>query len=657
MKVSKIEEMKALVEELNYYRDRYYNGSTSVVKDKEYDDMFDALEKLEEETGIVLSNSPTQTVGYEVKSKLTKTTLSQPMLSLGKTKSVRDLMSFTKNKECLLMCKMDGLTNLLTYENGELVSAATRGDGAIGEDITHNAKMFSNIPLKINYKGKLEIGGEAIITYSDFEEINSHLDESKKYKNPRNLASGSVRQLDSKVAQKRNIKFIAWKVFGFPELNKQSEKLDKLQNLGFDIAPWLKYNGITNNEDYLQALIKALQNVAKTKGYPIDGLVMTFDDIAYGESLGVTSHHPNHSMAFKFYDEEATSVLRNIEWSMGKSGVLTPVAEFDPVELEGTEVSRASLHNVSICEDLQLGIGDEITVYKANMIIPQIEENLTRSNTFRIPERCPICGALTRTVKDNSTKVLMCSNNTCPGKLLGRLSSFVSKKAMNIDGLSEATLQKFIELGYVNDFLDVYNLKQYKSKLLKLERFGKKSVEKLLANIEDSKNVSLENFIVALGIPNIGRTASKEIAKNCDGDINNFIEKLDNHFNWTTLKDFGETMHCCIYVYYKENKEDILKLTSIMHFKKTEENVESFSKKVLNDKSFCITGKLIHFKNRDELVKTIENAGGKVVSSVTKKTSYLLTNDKTSGSSKNKKANDLNIPVINEDDFILLLNA
>ena len=651
MRLDKVKRIKELIKQLNQYRDSYYNNSISEVSDKEYDNLFDELKKLEEETNIVMANSPTQTVGYEVKSKLEKVRHSHPMLSLDKTKSVDDLKKFAGDKDCLLMCKMDGLTVLLTYEKGELIQAETRGNGEEGEIITHNAKVFENIPLHIDYTGHFEIEGEAIITYDNFERINSKLPENEKYKNPRNLVSGSVRQLDSNIAAQRHIKFIAWKV-PKTESSKHdkyfTKKLEQVKELGFDIVPYIIYF-----EDTIENRITLLKNTAKELGYPIDGLVMTYNDIHYGESLGTTGHHPKHSLAFKFYDEEVTTTLKNIEWSMGKTGELTPVAIFDEVELEGTTVSRASLHNISICKGLQIGIGDEITVYKANQIIPQLRDNLTKSNNFVIPSTCPICSGSTEIIKDNDTEVLVCTNPECKGKLLGKLSHFVSKNAINIDGLSEQTLQKFIDLGWLTSFQDIYYLSEHKEKMYKLDGFGKKSVDKLLENIEKSRNTTLDRFIYGLCIPLIGRTASKEIAKFFNYDYEKFrTDGIVTHYS--QIDGFGDNMNQSLHDYLRENHMMISILADEFIF---ETKSESNTNVDLSNKTFVITGSLNYYKNRDELVSIIEQLGGKVSGSVSSKTNYLINNDIASTSGKNKKAHDLGIPIISENEFVQMITS
>lgn len=654
--MDKIKKIKELITQLNTYRNAYYNNSESQISDYEYDNLFDKLKQLEDETGVIMSNSPTHTVGYEVKSKLEKVKHSHPMLSLDKTKSVDDLVQFAGDKDCLLSLKMDGLTVLLTYDNGELIRAESRGNGEDGELITHNAKVFINIPLNIDYKGKLEIEGEAVITYPDFEEINSKLSEEDKYKNPRNLASGSVRQLDSNIAAQRHIKFIAWKVpYIEDEIKSDDSFLFRLQfvkNLGFDIVPLFTYTNKSSDKENIDKIIESLKSKASTQGFPIDGLVMVYDSISYGKSLGMTGHHPRHSLAFKFYDEEVTTTLRDIEWSMGKTGSLCPVAIFDSVEIDGTEVSRASVHNWSMVQDLELGIGDTITVYKANMIIPQIADNLTRSGTVTFPDECPICGGLTKIVKDKDTKVLMCDNPNCKGKLLGKLTHAVSKNALNIDGMSEATIEFLIERGWLSSIKDIYRLNYYREPWKEYDGFGDKSVDRLLDNIETSRKTTMARLLYSLSIPLIGKSASKDIANYCHHDVQTFINFMNVHYDFTVIDGFGAEMQKSLSNWWKDNEEIFYDFVKEFIFEKVEENSGSVD---LSGKTFVITGSLTHYKNRDELVGVIESLGAKVSGSVSAKTSYLINNDKLSSSSKNQKAQKLNIPIISEEDFIKII--
>ena len=648
MSNGKIERIKQLVKILNHASNEYYNSDKPLISDYDWDRQFDELKQLEEETGCVFSNSPTQNVGYEVKSKLEKVTHSHPMLSLGKTKSENDLKVFSSGRDCVLSLKMDGLTMLNTYKNGKLIQSESRGNGEVGELITHNAKVFKNLPLHIDNKHKIEFEGEAIITKNDFELINSKLSEDNKYKNCRNLASGSVRQLDSRIAKDRHLKFVCWKIpYGFTTYR---EGFAFAKDMGFEVVPFVTYNSST---DDIHEKIEELKAIAEEKQYPIDGIVIAYDNIEYGKSLGMTGHHPRNALAFKFYQEEEATTLRDIEWGMGKTGQLTPVAIFDDVEIDGTTVNRASLHNITIMKELQLGIGDEITVYKANQIIPQLRENLTKSNTCIVPHKCPICGKPTKIVKQNDSEVLMCTNDNCPGKLLGKLSHAVSKNALNIDGLSEATIQKFIDLGWLTKIKDVYNLETYKKEMSKLEGFGSKSASKLLTAIENSRNTDLTRFLYAQSIPLIGHTASKDITKYCNNSLDQFRMTVDMNVNpFIKLDGFGEERSKSIKKWWNTHHEEFCELAQEFNF---EEEVLVNNSDVLKNKVFVITGSVHHFANRDALKNKIESLGGKVSGSVSAKTSYLINNDNTSKSSKNVKAMQLNIPIITEDEFINMI--
>lgn len=671
--MDKVQRIKELTKQLNQYRDLYYNNSVSKISDQEYDSLFDELRKLEEETNIIMANSPTHTVGYEVKTKLEKVKHSHPMLSLDKTKSVDDLKKFAGDKDCLLMCKMDGLTVLLTYENGELVQAETRGNGEEGEIITHNAKVFENIPLHIDYTKYLEIEGEAIITYDDFEKINSKLPENEKYKNPRNLVSGSVRQLDSQIAAQRHIKFIAWKVPITSGINKYCVdscsmicRLKFVESLGFEIIPY-EYLYADSISYSLKHKVSNLQDNAKSLKLPIDGLVMAYDDISYGESLGSTGHHPKHSLAFKFYDDIYPTRLLDVVFTMGKSGVLTPTAVFEPVEIDGTMVERASLHNLSVMRELGVEfIGQGINVYKANQIIPQVYSTETimpfkdsddkeEVESIAIPDKCPICGADTEIPRENDVEILICTNPNCKGKLLGKLSHFVSKNAINIDGLSEQTLQKFVDWGWLASFQDIYYLSEHREEMYKLDGFGKKSVDKLLESIERSRNTTLDRFIYGLCIPLIGRTASKTIAKEFDNKAEEFYDIWCHGYDFTKLDDFGDTMNNSMQDFIKDNYRWIAEFIGEFIFREPDNNGNV--KQVLEGKTFVITGSLRAYKNREELVSVIERNGGKVSGSVSAKTSYLINNDVTSASGKNKKANELGIPIISEGEFVQMITS
>lgn len=653
--LTKIAEIKNLVKLLNQYRDSYYNKSESIVSDHEYDDLFDKLEKLENETGIVLSNSPTQTVGYEVKSKLEKITHSHPMLSLGKTKILEDLLKFAKDKDVVLSCKMDGLTVLLTYENGELVRAETRGNGEIGEDVTHNARFIKNIPLHIPYTQHFEIEGEAIITYDDFERINHSLPANvEKYKNPRNLVSGSIRQLDNKIAKNRNIKFIVWKVPTSmdKDFGCQTGRFAIVQEFGFDIVPC--YSLLNTTIENLQKVVDKLKNTAKEKQFPIDGLVISYDDIAYGQSLGMTGHHPKHSLAFKFYDDEYITKFINFDWTMGKTGVLTPTAVFQPVEIDGTIVERASMHNVSIAESFKLRPGDNIEVFKANMIIPQVKSNLTSEKrddyVLSVPYTCPICGSRTQLVTNGSTTTLECSNPDCKGKLLGKLVHFCSKHGADIEGLSESTLEKFIELGWIKTLGDIYALDMYEDEMMNLEGFGQKSVRKLLDSIEQSTNITLDKFICSLSIPLIGKTASKTIAKHFGYDWESFRNGCEEGFNFSQLNDFGIVMADEMDEYLDHHLYEMDSIAEHFEF-----IIPEMSTNLLLNKVFCITGSLEIFNNRDDLKNKIESLGGKVSGSVSKNTFALVNNDVNSTSSKNKKAKELGVKIITEQELMKMI--
>lgn len=657
--MDKVKRIKELVSILNVARDEYYNHSVSIMTDFEYDKLFDELKELEDITDIVMTNSPVRTVGYEVKSKLEKVRHNHPMLSLDKTKSVDELVKFKNEKPSVMMLKMDGLTVSLRYLNGELVSAESRGNGEIGENILHTAKTFSNIPLKIEYKNELIVDGEAIIDYKTFEKINSKLPEDDKYRNPRNLASGSVRQLDSKISKSRNVKFIAWKcVKGFKG-NDFSDKLINLVELGFDVVPFEQVSS-KDNVEMLKYYISSLKEDADALGYPIDGMVLGYSDIAYGESLGMTGHHLRSQIAYKFYDEEIETTLNNIDWTMGKTGILTPTAVFNPVEIEGTIVERASLHNISIMKELELSYGDTITVYKANQIIPQIRDNLDRSNDNIClpPSECPVCGKITKIVKENDSEILVCTNPDCKGKLLGKLVHAASKNALNIDGLSEATLEKFVNLGWLSSIKDIYYLKNYSKDIQKLEGFGEKSTVKLLDAIEKSRNTDLSRFIYAQSIPLIGKTASKDIAKVCNYNIDQFrmIIDLEAEYAFMNIDGFGKEMNRSLRNWWNKHRFEFCELAKEFTFENPLENKEEITEKRLEGKTFVVTGKLEHFSNRDELVSKITDLGGKVSGSVSAKTDFLINNDTESSSSKNIKAKSLGIPIISEQDFLNMLN-
>lgn len=635
------------VRELNATSEAYYNSDQPIMSDYEFDCKLDELKRWEEETGIVLSNSPTQNVGYDVMSKLEKSTHSHPMLSLDKTKSIDDLVKFSNGRDCVISLKMDGLTVLNTYEKCTLQKSETRGNGEIGEIITHNAKVFDNFPINIPFDRKFEIEGEAIITKNDFERINTN----GEYKTCRNLASGSVRQLDSKIAKDRHVHFVAWKVpFG---LTTYTEEFRIAKDYGFEVVPYVTYN---SNTDDINEKIEQLKAIANEKSYPIDGLVISYNNVEYGKSLGMTGHHPKHSLAFKFYDEESVSTLKDIEWSMGKTGNLTPVAIFEPIEIDNTTVERASLHNVTILKDLELGIGDEITVVKCNQIIPQIKDNLTRSNTCEIPSICPICGQPTSIVKENDSEVLMCDNPDCKGKLLGKLTHAVSRDALNVDGLSESTIEKFIDLGWLNSIKDIYHLSEHEKELKSLEGFGKKSVDKLLVSIEKSRLTSLKRFLSALSIPLLGKSASEIIADSLNYEFDDFIKVMlsDGAWHFTNISGIGDALIKSLDDYFVKNYTDIIELSKEFTFE-TPRLILDEMNKTLDDKTFVITGSVKHYSNRDELKNDIVLHGGKVSGTISSKTDYLINNDINSTSSKNTKAKSLNIPIISEEDFLAMI--
>ena len=648
-----IKTIQSLVKQLNQYRNEYYNDNNPTVSDYEYDNLFDELKQLEEQTGFLMSNSPTQSVGFEVKSKLEKVTHSIPLLSLDKTKQVNDVIRFIGSQPCLLMLKYDGLTVELEYNNGELIKGSTRGDGFIGEDVTHNVKTFKNIPLKIDYNGYLKVVGEAIIHKNDFEKINDNLPIGiEKYKNARNLVSGSVRQLDSKLCSERQVYFMPWDVLEGLDGDSKFYKIQELPSFGFQSFSDLFYieNGTTI--DRLNEMIENLKEKASRKNIPIDGLVVKYDSIAYSKSLGSTSHHNNDGLAFKFEDETADTTLLNVEWSMGRTGTLTPVAVFKTVELDGTDISRASLHNISIIENLKLGIGDNISVQKCNLIIPQIVENYTQSNSLEIPNSCPICNGKTEIEQLNDSKELICTNPNCKGKLLGKFTHFVSKNAMNIDGLSEASLEKFIEKGWLKTFSDIYDLSKYKNDIINMDGFGEKSYNKLIQAIEKSKNVKLENFIVALGIDNIGKTASKTISKFFKGDWTAFENAWRIDFDFTNLDDIGRKRNDRLYEYSSKDEMRWYDLVCEMKFIKPTETINADSSSSANNKfqnkTIVITGSFENY-TRDTMQAKLESMGAKVSSSVSKKTDYVMVG--TDAGSKLTKARDLGIEILSENDI------
>lgn len=636
--------MQNLIKQLNRYRDEYYNDNCPSVSDAEYDALFDKLTELENETGLKYSNSPTQSVGYAPVEGLKKVEHSHLMLSLDKTKSVDELREFIGQKAVCLMWKLDGLTISLHYNGGELIGAETRGNGEIGEDVLHTVKAFANIPLHIDYMGDLVVDGEAIITYDDFEKYNAGLAEDERAKNPRNLAAGSVRQLNPEVTKQRNVKFFAWKcVKGCDNINSQCLRLSFLSQLGFDIT---KYTGIFKVEDDIQRLKQS----AIEKHIPIDGLVAMYDDIAYGESLGMTGHHPKHSLAFKFTDTEYETVLRNIEWDVSRTGLVNPTAVFDPVVIDGCTITRATLHNISYIEALELGINDKILVIKCNEIIPKVVDNLTRSNTYKIPVLCPCCHSKLLINNANGSKTLRCTNENCDGKIIDKLTHFVSKKAMNIDGLSEATIKKFYEKGWLRRYCDIYHLDDYKDEIMSMGGFGEKSWNKLWDSIEKSKNIKLSNYLVALSIPLIGASAAKTISKYFNGDYDAFFKAVRSDFDFTKLEDFGNEQNKSLHNWGNKISVSDVILSKHLSFTKSENNTKKNNNFCMG-KCFAVTGKLENF-TRDGIKDFIEQHGGKVAGSVSAKCDYLINNDINSTSSKNRKAKELGVYNLNEKDLL-----
>ena len=644
-----LQRMKELVETLNQASKAYYQEDRELMSNQEYDSLYDQLEQLEKETGTVLTNSPTVRVGYEAVNELPKEEHPSPMLSLDKTKDREVLRGFIGNHKCLLSWKLDGLTIVLTYENGELVKAVTRGNGIVGEVITNNARVFKNIPLRIPYKGQLVLRGEAIITYSEFERINETIgDADAKYKNPRNLCSGSVRQLNNEITAKRNVRFYAFALVSAQDVdfsNSREQQFIWLKKQGFEVV---EYKVVTS-----ESLDEAMDYFSKTivnNDFPSDGLVVTYDDIAYGESLGSTAKFPRNSFAFKWADEMRETRLVDMEWSPSRTGLINPVAIFEPVELEGTTVSRASVHNISIVKELQLGIGDTIKVYKANMIIPQIAENLTRSGNLVIPDKCPVCGREARIRKENDVETLYCMNPDCVAKKIKSFSLFTSRDAMNIDGLSEATLEKFIAMGFIHNFGDIFEIGKYKDQIVEMEGFGQKSFDNLMVSLEKAKKTTLAKVIYSLGITGIGLANAKVICKYFDDDIEKIRHADEEEIS--AIEGIGPVIAGSMADYFKsaENNQKLDHLLSHLHLVHEETSAEQ----VFAGKTFVITGSVEHFSNRSEAKEFIEARGGKVTGSVTKKTDYLINNDKTSASSKNKKAQELGIPILSEEDFLEL---
>ena len=650
--MNRTERMKELVELLNKAGRAYYQEDREIISNYEYDKLYDELEALEEETGITLAGSPTVSVGYEAVNALPKETHETPMLSLDKTKEIEVLKNFVGNQKTVLSWKMDGLTIVLTYQDGKLKKAVTRGNGIVGEVITNNAKVFKNVPLQIAYQGELILRGEAIISYSDFEKINKQIEDvDAKYKNPRNLCSGSVRQLNNEITAKRNVYFYAFSLVraeGVNFNNSRACQFEWLKTQGFDIV---EYRMVDSKN--LEETIQYFSDKISTNDFPSDGLVALYDDIAYGDSLGSTAKFPRNAFAFKWKDEIRETTLKEIEWSPSRTGLINPVAIFEPVELEGTTVSRASVHNISILKELELGIGDRIEVYKANMIIPQIAENLTRSGNLTIPEFCPVCKKTTKIQKSNDVEVLICTNPECQAKKIKSFTLFVSRDAMNIDGLSEATLEKFILNGFIKEFGDIYELEHYKDAIIEMDGFGEKSYENLIENIKKSSHTTLPRLVYALGIANIGVANAKVLCKEFDYDLQKLMQADEETIS--QIEGIGSVIAKSVTDYFK-NEKNQRKLEHLLTYL-TFEKMKIETGNPLSGKQFVITGSVNQFENRNAMKGFIENRGGKVTGSVSKKTDYLINNDTESSSSKNKKAKELGIPILSEEDFLKLAES
>lgn len=648
----KIERINELVKKLNEAAKAYYQDAAEIMSNYEYDALYDELTALEKETGIVLASSPTVNVGYEILSELPKERHEKPMLSLDKTKDVQALKEWIGDKKALLSWKMDGLTVILEYDaEGKLAKAVTRGNGEIGEVITNNARVFKNVPLSIAHKGGLVLRGEAVITYSDFYKINEEIEDvDAKYKNPRNLCSGSVRQLNNEITAKRNVNFFAFalvKAEGVDFENSHEKQMLWLKSQGFDIVEYEMVTGDTL-EDCVQRFASKIEN----NDFPSDGLVVIYDDIAYGESLGRTAKFPRNAIAFKWADEIRETTLKEVEWSPSRTGLINPVAIFEPVELEGTTVSRASVHNISVLEGLELGIGDTIEVYKANMIIPQIAENKTRSGSLMIPKECPTCGGATEVRRIADAKALYCTNPECEAKKIKSFTLFVSRDAMNMEGLSEATLEKFIAKGFIHEFADLFKLERFAEEIREMEGFGEKSCKNLLASADKARTTTLPRLIYALGIQNIGVANAKMLAKQYHYEIEELV--LASAEELAAIDGIGEVIAKSIEEYFRDEKNQkiLSNLLAEVTIEKPEENTGA---QIFEGMNFVITGSVEHFANRNEVKAVIEARGGKVTGSVTSKTNYLINNDTTSNSSKNKKAKELNIPIISEEDFLKMI--
>ncbi len=647
----KMQRMQELVKLLNEAGKAYYQQAKEIMSNFEYDKLYDELQALEQDTGIILSNSPTVNVGYEVISELPKEEHPEPMLSLDKTKDVEELAAFVGRYKSMLSWKMDGLTIVLTYREGELFKAVTRGNGEVGEVITNNARVFQNIPLKISYQRDLILRGEAIIGYRDFEKINEEIgDVDVKYKNPRNLCSGSVRQLNNEITAKRNVKFYAFSLVqaeGVDFKNSRACQMEWLKSQGFETVEYC----LVTEENIRQEVLNFSERIPHND-FPSDGLVVTYDDIEYGRSLGRTAKFPRDSYAYKWQDEIKETTLLEIEWSPSRTGLINPVAIFEPVELEGTTVSRASVHNLSIMEELALGVGDKIQVYKANMIIPQIAENLTRSGVKDIPCHCPVCQGPTEIRQLSDAKTLYCINPQCQAKHIKSFALFASRDAMNIDGLSESTLEKFISRGFVKDYVDLFHLDRYQQEIQDMEGFGQKSYKKLISSVEAARKTTLPRLIYSLGISGIGLANAKVLCKAFHNDVEDLLKATVSDV--MAVDGMGEVL-AKAFVDYFADSDHVKRLRDLLKEVRIPEEEGEKSPQIFEGKNFVITGSLEHFANRGQVKELIESLGGKVTGSVTSKTNYLINNDVTSASSKNKKANELQVPIISEEEFLLMV--
>ena len=652
--MNKLERIKQLIKELNNASYAYYN-QIPIMPDYEWDKMYDELISLEKETDIVLSNSPTHNVGYSVADELKEVEHNHPMLSLDKTKSVDELIEFIGDKDCFLSVKADGLTTSLHYINGKLIGAETRGNGVRGTECIQNVLTMENVPKEIPYKDELIIDGETIIGWDTFREINDKLSEDKKYKHPRNLVSGSLQLLDSKEAANRNMRFVAWRVIKGFEHKTPSEDLFKAKDIGFEIIPILKSPRINQNEE-LTILLNHIRESANSHNIPYDGAVVAVDDYKIAESMGRTDKFFRHSIAYKYEDELFETVLTDIEWNTSKTGLINPVAIFEPVDLNGAITTRATLHNITYIKDMMLGVGDRIRVYRSNMVIPKVHDSIDKSGNFNIPDKCPIYGQPTRIVKENNSEVLMCENPDCNGKLLGKLVHAASRNALDIENLSESTIEKFINLGWLNSIQDMYHLSDHENEMKTLDGFGKKSVEKLLNSIEESRNTNLQRFLYSLSIPLLGKSASKMIAEAVDRDFDTFIDEMTikgaKYFRY--LPGIGDILISSLNTYWKSHYSEIIQLANEFTFEKPNLILDEIPN-TLQGKTFVVTGSVHHYKNRDELKADIVVHGGTVVGSVSSKTSYLINNDINSTSSKNQKAKSLNIPIISEEEFLQMI--